>query len=75
MGIFKEVSMATAEVGIPERRGPARWFVSSGLVGYVVEHIEGRWRCTCPSFRWRRPGTCKHINAVKQWLEREVTMG
>jgi hypothetical protein len=40
-------------------------------VGYFVERVEGRWRCCCPSFRWRKTGTCKHIEAAK----REVLMG
>jgi hypothetical protein len=60
----------TQQVGKPEKRGVNRWFVPSGQVVYVVERLEGRWRCTCPSFRWRKTGICKHIRAVK-----EVTMG
>jgi hypothetical protein len=54
----------TQEVGTPQRRG-AGWFVPSGAVGYFVERLEGRWRCTCPSIRWRKTGTCKHIQAVR----------
>jgi SWIM zinc finger len=61
----EEVSMVKqSHVGTPERRGPDRWFVPSGVVGYFVERIEGRWRCTCPSFRWRKADTCKHIQRV-----------
>jgi hypothetical protein len=54
-------------VGTPEKRGGNRWFVPSGTagIGYTVERLEGRWRCTCPSFRWRKTGTCKHITAVR----------
>ena len=62
--------MTKTQVGTPERRR-AGWFVPSGAVGYHVEQVEGRWRCTCPSFRWRNTGTCKHIVAV----EKEVQMG
>jgi hypothetical protein len=43
----------TQQVGTPQRRGTG-WFVPSGAVGYFVERLEGRWRCTCPSFLWRR---------------------
>jgi hypothetical protein len=46
----------TLEVGTPIRRGTG-WFVPSEAVGYFIEKIEGRWRCTCPSFRWRKVGT------------------
>jgi hypothetical protein len=60
---------ATPVVGRPVKRG-AGWFVPSGQVGYYVEQLRGRWQCTCPLFRWRKAGTCKHILAVK----REVTM-
>jgi hypothetical protein len=60
----------TRQVGTPERRGDGRWFVPSGVVGYSVERMDGRWRCTCPIFRWRKTGTCKHIAAVRK----EVTM-
>ncbi len=49
--------------GTPQKRG-ACWFVPSGAVGYHVEQIDERWRCTCPSFRWRKTGTRKHIAAV-----------
>jgi uncharacterized Zn finger protein len=55
----------TPPVGKPEPRG-AGWFVASGQLGYYVEQVEGRWRCTCPSFRWRKTGTCKHIAAVRK---------
>jgi hypothetical protein len=51
------------DVGTPQRHG-AGWFVPSGAVGYYVERIEGRWRCTCPSARWRRQQLCKHVQAV-----------
>jgi predicted nucleic acid-binding Zn finger protein len=64
----------TSVVGKPEKRGVNRWFVPSGTtgVGYAVERMsDGRWRCTCPSFRWRKTGTCKHIVAVRK----AVTMG
>jgi hypothetical protein len=67
--------MATAmrqQLGRPQRRG-AGWFVPSGQVGYYVERLEGRWRCTCPSFRWRKAGICKHINAVIH-MRQEVSM-
>jgi hypothetical protein len=61
--------MKTAtQVGRPQRRGDG-WFVPSGQVGYFVEWLsEGRWRCTCASFRWRQrgTGTCKHIDAVQK---------
>jgi hypothetical protein len=63
------MATATPQVGTPQRRGPGLWFVPSGTasVGYMVERMrEGRWRCTCPSFRWRKTGTCKHIVAVKR---------
>ena len=52
----------TQQVGTPQRQGTG-WWVPSGVVGYFVERIGGRWRCTCPSFRWRKTGTCKHIAA------------
>jgi hypothetical protein len=55
----------TPQVGKPQRRG-AGWFVPGGQVGYYVERVAGRWRCTCPSFRWRKTGTCKHIGAVRK---------
>jgi hypothetical protein len=56
----------TSETGTPEKRGAYRRFVPSGTVGYTVERIDGRWRCTCPSFQWRKTGTCKHIQAVRK---------
>jgi len=67
--------MTTAPVvGTPEKRGNNRWFVPSGSagVGYTVERMsDGRWRCTCPGFRWRNTRECKHIQAVRK----EVAMG
>ena len=61
--------MQTAtEVGTPIRRGGG-WFVPSGLVGYYCERVQGRWRCTCPSFRWRKTRECKHIAAVRRMLQ------
>lgn len=56
---------ATPQVGKPVKRG-AGWFVPSGTVGYHVERLDGRWRCTCPSFRWHKTGTCKHIVVVRK---------
>jgi hypothetical protein len=58
------------QVGTPQRRG-AGWFVPSGQVGYYVETVQERWRCTCPSFRWRRTRECKHITAVRRMLHQE----
>jgi uncharacterized Zn finger protein len=67
--------MMQTVVGTPERRGANLWFVSSGRagIGYFVERVQDcdgrwRWRCTCPSFRWKQHGvgTCKHIAAVMQ---------
>jgi predicted nucleic acid-binding Zn finger protein len=60
----------TPQVGRPQKRGRG-WFVPSGAVGYFVERLDRRCRCTCPSFRWRKTGTCKHIVAVR----RAVSMG
>jgi hypothetical protein len=60
----------TSQVGRPQRRGRG-WWVPSGVVGYFVERVDGRWRCGCPSFRWRKAGECKHIAAVRK----EVAMG
>ena len=60
----------TPQVGKPEKRG-AGWFVPSGQVGYFVERVDGRWRCTCPSSCWRKARECKHVAAVR----REVAMG
>ena len=60
----------TPQVGRPVKRG-AGWFVPSGTVGYHVERVEGRWRCTCPGYRWRNTGAYKHIAAVRK----EVPMG
>jgi hypothetical protein len=61
----------TSQVGRPQRRG-AGWWVPSGAVGYFVECVEGRWRCVCPSFRWTRKGTCKHIQAVRELIQKGV---
>jgi hypothetical protein len=55
----------TLQLGRPEKRG-AGWFVPLGQVGYHVGRVDGRWRCTCPSFRSRKTGTCKHIAAVRR---------
>jgi hypothetical protein len=63
----------TPQVDKPEKRGNG-WFIRSGQVEYFVGRVEDRWRCTCPSFRWRKTGECKHINAVRG-MRREVTMG
>jgi SWIM zinc finger len=65
------MTKTTQHLGTPQRHGVG-WFVPSGAVGYYVERLEGRWRCTCPSFRWRKTGTCKHIVAVKRFLAEEV---
>jgi hypothetical protein len=61
------------QVGAPQRQGTG-WFVPSGHkgVGYFVERLEGRWRCTCPSFRWQRTKECKHIGAVRALLAQSV---
>jgi hypothetical protein len=64
----------TPQVGIPERRGHG-WFVPSGLVGYYCERVQGRWRCTCPSFRWRGAKECKHITAVRRMLPQDTGVG
>jgi hypothetical protein len=64
------MKIATQHLGTPQRHG-AGWFVPSGAVGYYVERLEGRWRCTCPSFRWRKTGTCKHIQTVISALREE----
>ena len=64
----------TQEVVQPERRG-AGWFMPSGAVGYGVERLEGRWRCTCPSARWCRQQLCKHVMAVIRSLREEVPVG
>jgi hypothetical protein len=58
------------QLGTPVKRG-AGWWVPPGTVGYFVEGVDGRWRCTCPSFRWRHTRECKHIVAVRK----EVSMG
>jgi hypothetical protein len=55
----------TSQVGRPQRRGRG-WWVPSSVVGYYLERVDGRWRCTCPSFRWRKAATCKHIAAVRK---------
>jgi hypothetical protein len=64
---------ATQHLGTPQRHG-AGWFVPSGQVGYYVERLAGRWRCTCPSHRWRAYLCCKHIMWVRRW-RKEVAMG
>jgi hypothetical protein len=64
----------TSQLGTPQRQG-AGWWVPSGVVGYFVERLEGRWRCTCPSARWRRQQRCKHVLAVIRSLREGVTMG
>jgi uncharacterized Zn finger protein len=63
----------TPQVGRPEKCGSG-WFVPSGTagVGDTVERLEGRWRCTCPSFRWRKTRTCKHIMAVRAVVRQQV---
>jgi hypothetical protein len=63
----------TTELGIPQRRGIG-WFVPSGAVGYYVEKVQQRWRCTCPSARWRRQQFCKHMQAVIKAIREGVTM-
>jgi hypothetical protein len=64
----------TPQVGKPEKRGNG-WWVPSGVVGYYVERVDGRWRCTCPSARWRRHEVCKHVQAVIREQRQEVTRG
>jgi hypothetical protein len=59
------------QVGTPERRG-AGWFVPSEAVGYFVERVEGRWRCCCPSYRWKQAHKCKHITAVRRMLRQDT---
>jgi hypothetical protein len=69
------MATATQHLGTPQRHG-AGWFVPSGQVGYHVERMrDGRWRCTCPSARWRRQQLCKHVQAVIKALRTEVTVG
>jgi hypothetical protein len=63
----------TQAVGTPQRHGVG-WFVPSGTVGYFVERLEGRWRCTCPSARWRKQQLCKHVMAVVRSLREGVPM-
>jgi SWIM zinc finger len=57
----------TPQVGTPVKHG-AGWYVPSGRVGYFVEwlHESARWRCTCPSFRYRGHIACKHIMRVRK---------
>jgi len=62
----------TSVVGTPVKRGVNQWFVPSGTVGHTVKKLDGRWRCTCPSFRWRKTGTCKHIAAVRAVVSKPV---
>jgi hypothetical protein len=64
----------TPPVGTPEKRG-AGWFVPSGAVGYFVERVDGHWRCTCPSARWRQQQLCKHVQAVIRGRRQEVQLG
>jgi hypothetical protein len=54
------------QLGKPEKRGANRWFVPSWQVGYHVERVDGRWRCTCSGFRFRPHLACKHIMAVRK---------
>jgi hypothetical protein len=61
-------------VGTPEQRSQHRWWVPSETagVGYTVEWlpVERRYRCCCPSFRWGKTRTCRHIQRVafpKNW--------
>jgi hypothetical protein len=35
-------------------------------------HLLGLQRCTCPSFRWRKTGTCKHIAAVRALVHQQA---
>ena len=68
----------TPPVGKPEKRGAATWFVPSGTAGvdYTVERMsDGRWRCACPSHRWRQQQMCKHVQAVIREQRQEVRMG
>lgn len=39
---------------------------------YRVDHniVDDIWSCTCPDFKYRDGGHCKHINAVK--IEEEM---
>jgi hypothetical protein len=78
--------MTHTQVGTPERRSANHWWVPSGVVGYTVEQVQEhhgcwRWRCTCPSFRWKHTqhgakAFCKHIQACLQVLRRKgVPMG
>jgi hypothetical protein len=60
------MNAAVQQVGTPEKRGVNWWFVPSGQVGYTVEKLDGRFRCTRPSFRYRKTGTCKHTAAVRR---------
>ena len=66
--------MTTTQVGTPVKRG-AGWGVPSGAVGYFVERVDGRWRCVCPSFRWTRKGTCKHVQRVQAMREEVAYRG
>jgi hypothetical protein len=69
------MAITTQQIGRPQRHGVG-WFVPSGQVGYFVEQVQGqgRWRCTCPSARWRRQQMCKHVQAVIKALREGVTM-
>lgn len=35
---------------------------------YEVRLVEGRWTCTCHSFRALQLGTCSHIMAIERLL-------
>ena len=68
----------TLVVGKPETRRVNRWFVPNSAVGmgYWVERMgDVRWRCCCPSRRWRRQQLCKHVIAVIRQKRQGVTMG
>jgi hypothetical protein len=69
----------TQEVGTPVRRGPNRWWVPSGKVGYVVAWLpaERRYRRCCSGVRFKPHLACKHMLAVKRFRaqERGVSMG
>src|SRR4051812_3753200 len=38
---------------------------------YTVEYLESIWVCSCPDFEYRKIECCKHIYAVKLWLEQQ----
>jgi hypothetical protein len=65
----------TPQVGKPVKHGTG-WLVPSGKVSYFVERLpDGRWRCTCPSHRFRQHLLCKHCMAVVRLRRQGVTMG